>query len=79
MSGYVNGGCCYTSISTPLLVIVDANCGPKPGSYVSFKGREIDHKDTDVTLCNKIGVVQAADAHERIASGECFRLPACKC
>lgn len=39
----------------------------KPGTYVSLKAEETDQNDKDVTTCNKIGVVQAADAAERVA------------
>lgn len=39
----------------------------KPGTYVSLKAEEIDQNDYDVTTCNKIGIVQAADPAERVA------------
>ena len=39
----------------------------KPGTYVSLKAEETDQNDKDVHICKKIGVVQAADAAERVA------------
>lgn len=46
---------------------------------MSLKGGEIDHKDAGVTICKRIGVVQAADSRERIAKGKCFECVSASC
>lgn len=46
-----------------------------PGMLVSLKAEEVENKDADVTICQKIGVVQTADAAERVARIRWFADP----
>lgn len=42
---------------------------------MSLKVKEVEEKDADVTICKKVGVVQEADASERIARIRWFTKP----
>ncbi|KAL8793027.1 MAG: hypothetical protein Q9195_004338 [Heterodermia aff. obscurata] len=46
-----------------------------PGALVSLKAQEIYDNDADATICKKVGVVQEADAAERIAKIRWFTNP----